>query len=105
MSYRSRFVHHILCVSPFISRDFFSIRPLILWHILGPYFLLIWGVGVVRIIFKFWGRISRGHPRGYPGGRPGAKASVRPSKSWKNKHFGADIHDPKARDVHDLRGV
>ena len=46
---------------------------------------------------KFWCRISRGCPRGYPGGRPGAKASVRPSKSWKNKHFGADIHDPKAR--------
>ena len=46
---------------------------------------------------KCWGRISRGRPRGYPGGRPGAKTSVRPSKSWKNKHFGADIHDPKAR--------
>ena len=26
----------------------------------------------------------------------GAKTSVRSSKSWK-KHFGADIHDPKAR--------
>ena len=36
---------------------------------------------------KFWGRISRGRPRGYPGGRPGAKTSVRPSKSWKNKHM------------------
>ena len=35
--------------------------------------------------------------RGYPGGRPGAKTSVKPSKSWKNKHFGADVHDPKAR--------
>ena len=46
---------------------------------------------------KSWGRISRGRQRGYPGGRPGAKTSVRPSKSWKNKHFGADIHDPKAR--------
>ena len=46
---------------------------------------------------KLWGRISGGRPRGYPGGRPGAKASVKPSKSWKNKHFGADVHDPKAR--------
>ena len=46
---------------------------------------------------KFWGRISGGHPRGYPGGRPGAKTSVKPSKSWKNKHLGADVHDPKAR--------
>ena len=45
-------MHHILCESPFISRDFYAIRPLILWHILGSYFLLIWGVGVVRIIFK-----------------------------------------------------
>ena len=34
-------------------------------------------------------RISRG--------RPGATDLVRPSKSWKNKHFGADVHDPKAR--------
>ena len=48
---------------------------------------------------KFWGRISRGRPHGYPGRRRGAKASVRPSKSWKkkNKHCGADVHDPKAR--------
>ena len=46
---------------------------------------------------KFWGRISGGRPCGYPGGRPGAKTSVKPSKSWKNKHFGVDVHDPKAR--------
>ena len=46
---------------------------------------------------KFWGRISCGRPRGYPGGRTGAKASIKPSKSWKNRHFGADVHDPKAR--------
>ena len=26
--------------------------PPILWHILGAYFLLIWGVGVARIIFN-----------------------------------------------------
>ena len=53
---------------------------------------------------KFSGWISRGRPRGYPGGRPGAKTSVRPSKSWKNKHFGADIHDPKARTSMTPRG-
>ena len=46
---------------------------------------------------KFWGRISGGRPRGYPGGRQGAKTSVKPSKSWKIKHFGADVHEPKAR--------
>ena len=38
-------MHHILCESPFISRDIYAIRPLILWHILGAYFLQIWGVG------------------------------------------------------------
>ena len=32
-----------------LSRDFYAIR--ILWHILGAYFLLIWGVGV-EILFK-----------------------------------------------------
>ena len=48
--HRSRFVHHILCESPFLSRDVYAIRPLILWHILGAYFLLIWGVGVVKIV-------------------------------------------------------
>ena len=37
--------------NPFISRNFYAIRPVILWHILGIYFLLIWGVGVVRIVF------------------------------------------------------
>ena len=37
--------------SPFMSRDFYAIRPLILWHILRPYFLLIRGVGVVEIVF------------------------------------------------------
>ena len=46
---------------------------------------------------KSWGWISGGRPRGYPGGRPGAKTSVKPSKPWKNKHFSADIHGPKAR--------
>ena len=44
----------------------------------------------------FWMKKVQG-PRGYPGGRPGAKASARPSKSWKNTHFGADTRDPKAR--------
>ena len=32
--HKSRFVHHILCGSPFISRDFYAIRTLISWHIL-----------------------------------------------------------------------
>ena len=48
--HKSRFVHHILCESAFISRDLYAIRPLILWHILGAYFLQIWRVGVVKIV-------------------------------------------------------
>ena len=57
---KSEFMHHILCESPFIfSRDFYAIRPLNLWHILGAYFLLIWGVGVVEIIFRNFPRSYR----------------------------------------------
>ena len=48
---KSRFVHHSLCESPFISRDLYAIQPLILCHILGAYVLLIWVVGVVEIVF------------------------------------------------------
>ena len=46
-------MHHILCANPFISRDFYAIRPLILWHILGSYVLLLWGVGVAETVFTF----------------------------------------------------
>ena len=44
-------------------------------------------------------RTSGGHSRGYPGPklRPGR------SKSWKNRHLGADIHDPKAQTSTTLR--
>ena len=45
-------------------------------------------------------RTTRGHSRGYPG----PKLRSGQSKSWKNKHFGADIHDPKARTSTTLRG-
>ena len=45
-------MHQILCESPFTSRDFYAIRTLILWRILGAYFLLIWGGGVVKIVFR-----------------------------------------------------
>ena len=38
-------------------------------------------------------RTSGGHSRGYPG----QKLRSGRSKPWKNKHLGADIHDPKAR--------
>ena len=46
---------------------------------------------------KFSGQISRGRPGGHSCWRPGSKASSRPSKLWKDKHLGADIHDPNAR--------
>ena len=45
-------------------------------------------------------RTSGGHSRGYPG----PKLRSGRSKSWKNKQFGADIHDPKARTSTTLRG-
>ena len=44
-------------------------------------------------------RTTGGHSRGYPG--PELRSG--PSKSWKNKHLGADIHDPKARTSTTLR--
>ena len=37
-------------------------------------------------------RTSRGHSCG-----PRSKTSGRPSKPWKKKHLGADIHDPNTR--------
>ena len=43
-------------------------------------------------------RTSRGHSRGYPG--PKLRSG---SKSWKDKRFSADIHDPKARTSTTLR--
>ena len=46
-------------------------------------------------------RTSRGHSRGYPDPK---LRSGRP-KSWKNKHLGADIHDPKARTSTTLRDL
>ena len=54
------FVCHILgvrmpyfCRNPLILTDFYAIQTPIVWHILGAYFFLqIWGVGVVRIIFR-----------------------------------------------------
>ena len=47
-------------------------------------------------------RTSRAHSRGYPGPKLRSGRSI----SWtkKNKHFGADIHDPKARTSTTLRG-
>ena len=35
-----------------ISTDFYAIQIPFVWHILGACFLQIWGVGVVRIIYK-----------------------------------------------------
>ena len=45
-------------------------------------------------------RISGGHSRRYPG----PKLRSGRSKSLKNRHFGADIHDLRAVDVHDPKG-
>ena len=45
------FVCHIFCRNPLILADVYAIHTPIVWHILGAYFLQIWGVGVVRILF------------------------------------------------------
>ena len=45
-------VCHIFCRNPLILTDFYAIQTPFVWHILGAYFLQIWGVGVVRIIFR-----------------------------------------------------
>ena len=50
---------------------------------------------------KFSGRISRGRPGVIRADLP--KLWSGPSKPWKNKHLGADIHDPKARTSTTLR--
>ena len=44
-------------------------------------------------------RTSGGHSRGYPD--PKLRSGC--SKSWKNRHLGADIHDPKVRTSTTLR--
>ena len=44
-------------------------------------------------------RTSGGHSRGYPG----PELHSGRSKSWKNEHLGADIHDPKTRTSTTLR--
>ena len=47
---------------------------------------------------EFWGRTSRGHPGSFTRCIPGPKLLSGAVKILeKNKHFGADIHDPKAR--------
>ena len=38
-------VCHTFCRSPFILTDVYAIRTPIVWHILGAYFLQIWGCG------------------------------------------------------------
>ena len=45
------------CGNPLILADFYAIQTPIVWHILGAYFLQVWGVGVVRII------LTTGHPQ------------------------------------------
>ena len=42
-------VCHIFCRNPSILADFCAMWTPIVWHILGAYFLQIWGVVVVRI--------------------------------------------------------
>ena len=59
MAYKGRFVCHILgsvcqisCRNPLILRELYAILTPSVWYIFGASFLQIWGVGVVRIVFK-----------------------------------------------------
>ena len=38
--------------SPFISGDFYAIRPLIVWAYVGSIFIANMGGGVVKIVFR-----------------------------------------------------
>ena len=54
--FRNNFVSEgIFCRNPLILTDFYAIQTPIVWHSLGAYFLQIWGVGLVRIIFRMGG--------------------------------------------------
>ena len=52
---------------------------------------------------KFSARISRGHPGVIRADIPAQNFGHGPPNPGKNKHFGADIHDPKARTSTTLR--
>ena len=53
---------------------------------------------------KFWGRTSRGHPGVIRADIPAQNFGQGGRNPGKNKHFGADIHDPKARTSTTLSG-
>ena len=53
---------------------------------------------------KFLGRTSRGHPGVIRADIPAQNFGQGGQNPGKNKHFGADIHDPKARTSTTLRG-
>ena len=52
---------------------------------------------------KFWGRISRGHTGVIRADIPAQNFGQGVQNPGKNKHLGADIHDPKARTSTTLR--
>ena len=43
---------NIFCKNPLISRDFYAMLTPIVWRILGACLLQIWGLGVLRSVFK-----------------------------------------------------
>ena len=52
---------------------------------------------------KFWGRTSRGHPGVIRTDIPAKNFGQGGQNPGKNKHFSADVHDPKARTSTTLR--
>ena len=92
-------VYHIFCRNPLISTDSYAIRTPIVWHILGACFCLqIWGVGVVRIIYKHNSDFQSevGEVFGEIGGELPAKFGRRFSSffCWekRQKHFPPKLH-------------
>ena len=73
-------MHHILCERPFILRDFYAIRPLILWHILGGIFFANMGGGGGQNYFQSKLREPVGHLQGSLG-RGGPEAQKKSEKS------------------------
>ena len=69
-------MHHILCESPFKSRDLYAIRPLILRHILGAYFFANMGGGGGQNLFSFINRVL-------------VAVILRPRNAFRNSVFGA----------------
>ena len=85
--HKGRFVHHILCASLFISRDFYAIRPLVLYIIayFGSIFFASMGVGVVKIVFNHASWRGAEHDGSYHANRKIQERSGDPNPQYFSK--------------------